>query len=598
MLRIWNVLGLLVAFSATAFATGSRLQVIHNAADPAADTVDVYVNGARLLDDFAFRTATPFIDVPSGVPVNVGVAPAGSFTAADTIANFVFTFAAGRKYVAVANGVLNPAGFVPNPNGRSIAFTILPYDRARESGLSRFMVDLNVVHGATDAPGVDVLVRNSGFLHQNRLVSNLTYGRFSGYKSLPARSYILDVTPAGVPGTIVATFTADLSGLGGGAATVFASGFLDPAGNQGGEAFGLFAALPNGTVVELPKVGEARLQVIHNAADPAADSVDVYVNGGRLLDNFAFRTATPFITVPAGVPVNIGVAPKNSSTAADTLKNFAVTFTAGRTYVAVANGVLQTGFVPNPDGRSIAFTLFLYDRGREQAKVNGLVDVNVLHGSTDAPTVDVRPARFFSFLPLVNDISYGRFSGYLSLPALNYTLSVTTPDGRTTVAAFRADLRGLRGGAATVFASGFLNPSGNRNGKPFGLFAALPTGTVVELPAVQGNAPETEIEPGEDATALRKGSDGSAPAEFALEQNYPNPFNPTTSIRFSLPEARMVTLRVYDLTGREVAELVNEVRAAGTYNVTFDASRLASGMYIYRLQAGDLTSTKRLTLLK
>ena len=69
----------------------------------------------------------------------------------------------------------------------------------------------------------------------------------------------------------------------------------------------------------------ARIQVIHNAADPAADSVDIYLNGTRLLDNFKFRTATPFIDAPAGVALNIGVAPANSTTAADTIKNFTVT---------------------------------------------------------------------------------------------------------------------------------------------------------------------------------------------------------------------------------------------------------------------------------
>ncbi|MEX2656871.1 MAG: T9SS type A sorting domain-containing protein [Balneolales bacterium] len=80
--------------------------------------------------------------------------------------------------------------------------------------------------------------------------------------------------------------------------------------------------------------------------------------------------------------------------------------------------------------------------------------------------------------------------------------------------------------------------------------------------------------------------DASVPGRFALHQNYPNPFNPATVIRYDLPEAGEVRLEVFDLLGRRVATLVNETRPSGRYDVTFDASRLSSGVYIYRLQAG------------
>lgn len=92
--------------------------------------------------------------------------------------------------------------------------------------------------------------------------------------------------------------------------------------------------------------------------------------------------------------------------------------------------------------------------------------------------------------------------------------------------------------------------------------------------------------------------DREAPLTFALEQNYPNPFNPSTSIRFSLPETANVTLNVYTITGQLVATLVNEIRPAGVYNVSFDASTLASGVYIYRINAGGFTDTQKMTLIK
>jgi hypothetical protein len=86
---------------------------------------------------------------------------------------------------------------------------------------------------------------------------------------------------------------------------------------------------------------------------------------------------------------------------------------------------------------------------------------------------------------------------------------------------------------------------------------------------------------------------------FSLEQNYPNPFNPSTNISFSIPKQSTVTLKVYDLLGKEVATLVNnEIVAAGNYAKQWNAANLTSGVYFYRLQAGSFTQTKRLVLLK
>ena len=96
----------------------------------------------------------------------------------------------------------------------------------------------------------------------------------------------------------------------------------------------------------------------------------------------------------------------------------------------------------------------------------------------------------------------------------------------------------------------------------------------------------------------RQSISGAVPLEFRLAQNYPNPFNPSTVIEYSLPEENFVTLTVYNSLGEEVAVLVRGVRAAGTHSVTFDAGKLSSGVYLYRLSAGSSVETRKLILVK
>ncbi len=91
---------------------------------------------------------------------------------------------------------------------------------------------------------------------------------------------------------------------------------------------------------------------------------------------------------------------------------------------------------------------------------------------------------------------------------------------------------------------------------------------------------------------------GNVPEKYALSQNYPNPFNPTTNIKLQVPESGLVKLVVFDVTGRQVAELVNETLSAGEYKVDFNASGLTSGVYFYRLETGGFTDVKKMTLIK
>ena len=431
---------------------------------------------------------------------------------------------------------------------------------AREASTTPGSVDFFALHGATDAPGVDVIARNVA-----TLVSNAKYSDITGYLTVPAASYILDVTlPGGTP--IVFSYEADLSALGGGSAVVFASGFLNPAVNQNGEAFGLYAALANGTVVPFPAVSLARLQVIHNAADPAADSVDVYVNGINTLNDFKFRTGTPYIDVPAGVALNIGVAPGNSSSVNDTLKNFEVTLQNGNTYVAIASGVLNpASFATNPDGRSTAFTLLLKDQMREAALLPGNVDFVAVHGATDIPGVDILTGG----TPIVNDIKYSDIQNYLSVPAGTYTLDITPENNNATILlSFLANLNPFAGRSAVILASGFLTPSANQNGEFVSLLAVFNDGTSALLSNVTGIS-------------------NTEKSNFSIS---PNPANDFTAITFNEPSKASV-ITVSNQLGQSI---ITENIPAGANRYELSTSGLSKGVYFIKINGEGVTSMQKL----
>ncbi|MBD3222053.1 DUF4397 domain-containing protein, partial [bacterium] len=471
----------LAAVASLAVADTAELQVVHNAADPAAATVDIYVNEELTLDDFAFRQATSFLEVPAGVELAIGVAPGTSGGPEDIIATIPVTLEEHRRYVAVASGVLDPDAFAANPDGREIGFTLFAEDGIRTATFPG-LVKLKTLHGASDAPAVDVKARTRwGDL---TLWHGLAYGDFGRYRTVLATDYDLVVTPAGSD-AVVAGFDADLGGLSGGAAVVIASGFLDPSANQGGPGFALIAVLPDGTVVELPMTDAvARVQVVHNSPDPAAAEVDVYIDGELALDDFAFRAATPFLDLPAGVELTLGIAPGTSGGADDVIASFPVTLARDETYVVMATGVLDPdAFAPNPEGRDTGFTLQIRDGVSETGLIRRLA-IQAYHGSPDAPSVDVRKRIWRFNRLLIDGFGYGEFQGPAYLWPRNYQLDVTLPgDPEAVVASYQADLRGLAGGAGVVFASGFLDPAANQDGAAFGLFVALPDGTVIELPA-------------------------------------------------------------------------------------------------------------------
>ncbi len=441
----------------------TQVQIVHNSASP---TVDIYLDGELAIGNFEYRTATPVLTLPT--MFTVGIAPAGG----DVIADFPFELTEGGSYAVVATGLL---GNEDTPFG--LAATATTFGASSDD-----VVGLEVYHGSTDAPAVDIYADDA------MLLENFAYGDFSGFVEVPASDYTLGVAPTG--SDVIAAFTAPLSGLGGGSAIVFASGFLsgdDP-------AFGLFAALADGTVLELPSL-------IQDCSGEWGGDDYVVCDDGTLVCDEADCPMTNMVSIGFG---------------------------------EVTDGDLEITYDTNADIAGFQFT------------VSGLTLIEAGGGAAEEA---------------------------------GFTVSVGSETG--IVIGFAFDGSTIPAGAGTLTKLMVWNPDGNTE-------ACL--SDVIISDATGGSFADVMIGDCADISILDISDE--LPGEFSLSQNYPNPFNPSTNISFSIVDASEVSLKVYDLSGKEINELANNFYTPGTYNIKWDArdsfgNQVSSGIYIYQLKTKD-----------
>jgi hypothetical protein len=584
MKKQFTLLAALLGIGTAVNAQTASLQIIHNCADAAAATVDIYAGNTLLANDLSFRNATTtFTNIPAGTNIVVGVAPGTSTSSSQAIATFSVNFAANTRNIVVANGIVSPTGYTPSSSTRP--FTLSTFTAGLAAAPNATTTSLLVHHGSTDAPTVDVIAPFTGSVPvlPNILVNNASYGAFAGYLNLPTANYKIQVRDQNSE-NVVAEYSAPLQtlGVGGAALTVIASGFLTPANNSNGPAFGLYVATAaGGSLIPLPTstISSTRLQAIHNCADLAASQVDVYFQSAatgpvfRLLDNFAFRTASPYIDVPVGQTVSLSIAPSTSTSSAQAIATLTYNLSATNKYQLIASGILSpTGY--NPSAMMAPFNLIANANVRERSLNANNTDVLVFHGATDAPTVGVSAQGVG---PVVSNLAYSQFNstGYLPLasntPAGNYTLHLTNAANTVTLASYNAPLNtlGTTGLGITVLASGFLTPANNSNGPAFGLWAALPAGgNLVQLPVLSGlSIKETKLN------------------QFI--SMYPNPA--TDNLFITNTSANKGSVKLFDLTGKMLLSQ-NIDENLNTLNI----NSLATGVYLVEVTIGNDRVTQKL----
>lgn len=505
-------------------AQTAQLQLIHNSADPSLLLVDVYVNDSLVADDIILRSATTFITFPASINLNVGIALNSSSSVNDTVKNFVISLQPNDTAVAVIGGVLDTAQFAVNPDAVATDLNLFIQHNIRTAANNATHVDYIIIQGSTDLVKSDFVIRDD-----KNIADDIIYNGVTPYDSVAAISFTLDITPY-TNDSIISSYQIDFTGMDGSTAVLLASGFRNPAANQNGPQFQFFAVFANGSVLEYFPISIAKLQAIHNSSDPALDSIDIYASGVLVVDNFHFRTATNLFNVPGDVPLEVAIAPGNSTSINDTLKSFTLNFENGKNYVAVATGVLDTAaFAANPEGADNSFTMVLQDGIRWKAQNATDFNFRFINGVTDAPTVDLK----FSGGAVFNDNApYATLTPYTSLVAANiYNIDVTDSANIINYNSYQAVTNIFSGKSAVLFFSGFLNPANNQNGAPYSLFAAFPQGAVVELATVT-NLAEHLFQDGFNLT--------------------PNPATDFLNIKWSTLTNRSSIIKMLSMNGREI----------------------------------------------
>jgi len=528
----------------------TRVQFINNCPEVGLPALDIYIDGNLLANDLFFRHSHPYADLPAGTPINIGIAENTSLVVADTFMNRTMTLNQANVYVIVIDGVKANTGYTPLQK-----VTMHVYNMGNEGAAINF-TDALFINGCTDAGTMDI---RTGL---NTMANDLSYGDFSNnYYSLSSTgNYKFRATNATGSKT-THNFEADYSSFpsfSGKGVVIVGSGFMNPANNSNGEAFGLWVSLPTGgPMTELPLTTEAeqlsRIQLIHNSADTAVGKIDVYIDNQKVIDTLDFRHATEYADIYAGVAMNVGIAKAGSGVQ---FYNQSITLDSGKAYVAVLNGIeSDTNYKPLPP-----LKIDLSNIAKEEASAPTTTEILYMHGSTDGPLIDIRQA---DNTPLFTNLAYGDFSiGYGSIAQSSVPV-IKVDTGNTNVHLEKYEIKitdwNLAGKTATVVCSGFIEPDSNSGGPAFGLWAALPEGGALrELPVYTSvNNLET--------TALNI-------------KLYPNPAR--NEVTFESTSAKNNIL-VTDVTGKVVMQLNNYTG----HKIAVD--KLNTGTYIFLLQSTE-----------
>lgn len=602
---MWAVL--FVSVVTLSNAQTAKVQLVHNAADPALTIVDVYWNDMKF-DNVSFRTASPLMTVASGASILTVCDSSSSDSGNMVLSKFNINLASNSQNIAMLAGVIDNSQFASNPSGQNTKLNVYVQSGVNYTPGSGNCF-LNISHGVTDAPAVDINVRIGSSVYKNAV-----YGAISNGLVVPAKNVILDIH-AHDSVAVLKSYYIPLAGINGASGFVFASGFLSPASNKNGAAFGLFGVDTNGNVLSFGDGG--MIQFVHNSPDAAVGNVDVFLNGQKSA-TLGFRNATKLLALPIG-NTSIEVKKAGTSQVLYTIPSFAVT--KDNNSIAMIHGLLDTVFVKNvtssidtinkvatrvvknaltydrnPDGKDRSFKVTTKDI-QTSASLFGNNQIMLFQGITGLNAADVRGEG--EALYIARGISYGEFGEYRYTKAGASTKYLfTKANTSVSIGEFTYNFTGKDSLAGVLFTSGFsrvadtvyikksLNQTNdidsliyntyNKYGSAGMALIVWPDGTVDTL--------KTEKKYVNSVKSIDETLDVTV---------YPNPANDKLFVSFDNAKNENTSLQLFNLQGKEFAVDYNNADLRNG-RAELNLQSLSKGMYFLSIQIGDKKGVQKL----
>ncbi len=541
---------------------GTTVQLIHNALDINLQNVDVYVDGNKMISNFAFRTATPFTPLPSG---NHRIAISKSGSAVDTAWNATtINLKSDSSYVLMLTGVKDTASYLRKStgginSGSSIRFKyVLSQSNTHGTAGS---VNVILFHGSTDIAPVKIQDPTVG-----SATDSLVYGQFNkeGSTPLPTYPYLTQVVDR-LSNKVLQTYYSSLENYDGEAVTFMLSGVQHQAGNPTGTpSFGLYKVTAAGGVAILldsvpPPPENPKVQFIHNAADPSVQNIDIWIDGNKAFNNMAFRKASPFL--PLKVKDSKVIIYK-AGTSSPILDSMTISLEGNKQYILMTTGVVDTTLFTRiaNTGKAIQFNMVLFDRAQKESGNQDKINTLFFNGVSDIQKMSLTEESTSS--PFVNQLPYPTFeNAYQAINRGTVKWNLTTT-GNTILHSYSADLNAHAGKSLVVFTSGFLTNEDEVSGSPkIALYAADSAGKTFVFTDITTGISEAKV----DANS------------FII---YPNPAQNIIHVSSKKQEAE--SIRIIDINGKVV---INQPANKNETNI--DISYLTSGIYFYEIIAKD-----------